>query len=106
MACEHDYCQECLQRVVLTSLNDKLIIHLMDAMKHFLTPELLAAFMRKESSSAPPTVLIGRIGLAPRSCILPTSKATKENAQFALCTFVKAHHILETAQKILVFNEY
>ncbi|KUJ06668.1 uncharacterized protein LY89DRAFT_661654 [Mollisia scopiformis] len=56
MACEHDYCQDCVQRVVVNALNDEACypprccrqpFHI-DAMRHFLTPEIISGFHEKQ----------------------------------------------------------
>lgn len=56
MECGHDYCQECLQRVVVNALNDeacypprccKKLFH-MDSMRHFLTAEIISGFHEKK----------------------------------------------------------
>ncbi|CZR55118.1 uncharacterized protein PAC_05004 [Phialocephala subalpina] len=56
MECEHDYCQECLQRVVVNALNDEACYpprcckkpFQMDSMRYFLTPEIISGFHEKK----------------------------------------------------------
>lgn len=98
--CNHEYCQSCIQRVVINSLTDQVSIHLAVAID--LSPSVrsegsshlssLVVSMRRRSNLGQPTVPIARFRSVRPSSIHATSMEAMANARkcfMVTCTSAK-----------------